>query len=242
MGMVRLVQVIQWRRCWGSGRMGLDTTSTSGERCDECCWGLGRMGTGTTRITDWSFLWDFLDGVFMLHLPQVIMERHRRFTLSSPLSCNTGLVFCNDAPLSLQHSLQALSSSVPTPWLMAPSQKTLLITAGAPLSTVFERRYPALIWGVAAEDRVVGDEEANVEDGHIWGHMGTKDGLGNSQRFKDSSTDKPPPSAPALRYCLKLGDMNEQEGGSGPSPTCIILCPRYHFPCLVNFAFWYDVN
>lgn len=70
MGMVRLVQVIQWRRCWGSGRMGLDTTSTSGERCDECCWGLGRMGTGTTRITDWSFLWVFLDGGFMLHLPQ----------------------------------------------------------------------------------------------------------------------------------------------------------------------------
>lgn len=135
MGMVRLVQVIQWRRCWGSGRMGLDTTSTSGERCDECCWGLGRMGTGTTRITDWSFLWVFLDGGFMLHLPRVIMERHRRFTLSSPLSCNTGLF------------------------------KTLQITAGAPLSTVFERRYPALIWGVAAEDRVVGDEEANVEDG-----------------------------------------------------------------------------
>lgn len=93
------------------------------------------------------------------------MEWHRRFTLSSPLSCNTGLVFCNGAPLSLQHSLQALSFSVPTPWLMAPSQKTLQITAGAPLSTVFERRYPALIWGVAAEDRVVGDEEANVEDG-----------------------------------------------------------------------------
>lgn len=47
-------------------------------------------------------------------------------------------------------------------WL--PHKKTLQITAGAPLSTVFERRYPALIWGVAAEDRVVGDEEANVED------------------------------------------------------------------------------
>lgn len=92
------------------------------------------------------------------------MERHRRFTLSSPLSCNTGLVFCNDAPLSLQPSLQALFSSVPTPWLMAPSQKSLQITAGAPLSSFFEGKYPALIWGVAAEDRAAGDEEANVED------------------------------------------------------------------------------
>lgn len=62
-------------------------------------------------------------GFYASTFPRVIMERHRRFTLSSPLSCNTGLVFCNDAPLSLQHSLQALSSSVPTPWLMASSQK-----------------------------------------------------------------------------------------------------------------------
>lgn len=159
------------------------------------------------------------------------MERHRRFTLSSPLSCNTGLVFCNDAPLSLQPSLQALFYSVPTPWLMAPSQKSLQITAGAPLSSFFEGKYPALIWGVAAEDRAAGDEEANVEDvkeemkkvtgGAEDTHGGTaaarrngaicgsKAGgrLCDSQCFKDSSTDKPPLSPPALRYCLKLEDM-----------------------------------
>lgn len=150
------------------------------------------------------------------------MERHRRFTLSYPLSCNTGLVFCNDAPLSLQPSLQALSSSVPTPWLMAPSQQTLPITADAPLLTVFEGRYPALIWGVAAEDWAAMTKRPTSRTGEKrWrksqvalrthtvvrrrpeelGPSGDKRRarrLCDSQCFKDSSTDKPPSFPPAL--------------------------------------------
>lgn len=78
-----------------------------------------------------------------------------------------------------------------------------------------------MIWGVAAEDRVVGDEEANVEDGReemkkvTSGDENTHGGnAAISGAIWGRKTGWATPSAsnaPALRYCLKLGDMNEQE-------------------------------
>lgn len=156
------------------------------------------------------------------------MERHRRFTLSYPLSCNTGLVFCNDAPLSLQPSLQALSSSVPTPWLMAPSQQTLPITAGAPLLTVFEGRYPALIWGWLPRIGLQWrrgqrrGRERRDEEGHRWrwrhtrwygggqknwGHQGTKGGLGASATPSASKTPRRTNHHHLLQHCSIVSNL-----------------------------------